>query len=159
MKGTVVFDFDDTLVDTASFKRLLADVTRPEDAVERMAQFVFPSAARVLGRLKEDGWKLALLTFGDRAWQEGKVGRSGLLPFFDHVLYTSEPKETCIPEIVAWMGPLVFVNDHGGELDALKARLPSAVMIAVRGVKPEPSGQDTPICQDLDEVYSIIARM
>lgn len=148
MKGTVVFDFDDTLADTVRFKGVL-------DA-SRMREFVFKDAASVLRRLKAEGWKLALLTLGDPGWQAWKVGGSGLLPFFDHVLYTAEPKATRVGELLAWPAPLVFVNDNGEEIDALRGLLPDCRMIALRGPKALPTSADVAVCADLEEVYSRI---
>lgn len=154
MMGTVVFDFDDTLADTVAFKRALADGL---DAVDRMADFVFPSAMALLSRLKADGWTLALLTLGDPAWQARKLERSGLLPSFDHVLCTAEPKVERLADILAWPHPLVFVNDNGAELDALQAALPGHRMIAVRGPKALPTAPVAAVCESLAEVYSRIA--
>lgn len=159
MKGTVVFDFDDTLADTVGFKAALAAAPRAEEVVERMAEFVFPGSVAILERLKAEGWTLALLTFGDPAWQEAKVTRSGLLPFFDHVIYTSEPKASRVSEYQAWPAPLVFVNDHGGELDALEALLPGAKMVAVRGPKPVPVSAAAVLCEDLEGVYNAVAGL
>jgi len=149
MKGTIVFDFDDTLADTARFKRTL-------DA-SRMRDFVFKDAAAVLQRLKDEGWKLALLTVGDPGWQAWKVAGSGLLPYFDHVLYTAEPKTTRVEDILAWPSPLVFVNDNGEEIDALRPLLPRCRMIAVRGPKALPKSADVAVCGGLEEVYRSIA--
>ena len=145
MKGTVVFDFDDTLADTVRFKRTLD--------VARMPEFVFKDAHAVLRRLKVDGWTLALLTVGDQGWQAWKVGGSGLLPFFDHVLYTAEPKASRLREILTWPKPLVFVNDNGEEIDALRDLLPDSKMIAVRGPKALPTRPGIAVCGDLEEVY------
>jgi FMN phosphatase YigB (HAD superfamily) len=159
MKGTVIFDFDDTLADTVSFKGALAKASRRDDVVTRMADFVFPQAKQVLGRLKEQGWKLALLTYGDPGWQRRKLAYTGLLPFFDFVLFTAEPKETKVAEFRAWPGPLVFVNDHGGELDALKKLLPDARLIGVRGPKAACADPDVPLCGSLEEVYKTVSLM
>ena len=145
MKGTVVFDFDDTLADTARFKKVL-------DA-SRMREFVFKDAVDVLTRLKREGWKLALLTVGDQGWQAWKVAGSGLLPYFDHILYTAAPKTTRLAEILAWDQPLVFVNDNGAEIDALRELLPESRMIALRGPKALPTTEDVVVCRDLEEVY------
>lgn len=157
MRGTVVFDFDDTLADTVSFKEALAAAPRVEDVVARMADFVFPQARGVLRRLKRHDWKLALLTFGDPVWQGSKLASAGLLPFFDYVLYTAEPKEMRASEFLAWPVPLVFVNDHGGEIDVLQRALPDARMIAVRGPKAVPADPNIPICGSLEEVYKTIS--
>lgn len=159
MKGTVIFDFDDTLADTAAFKAALAAAPRPEEVVMRMADFVFSGSEALLRRLKAEGWTLALLTFGDPEWQAAKVTRSGLLPHFDHVIYTSEPKTSRAAECSAWPAPLVFVNDHGGELDALGSLLPDAKLVALRGHKQLPDSAAVPICEGLEEVYNAIAGL
>lgn len=155
MKGTVVFDFDHTLADTERFKRIIAE-SGEAAAVERMGECVFPGAASVLGRLKASGWALALLTVGEPAWQMHKVASSGLLAYFDFAVYTAEPKETRVGEFESWPKPLVFVNDHGLELDALSAVLPDARMVAVRGPKPEPRSSGIPLCETLEDVYNVI---
>ncbi|HTK60506.1 MAG TPA: hypothetical protein VL283_04895 [Candidatus Baltobacteraceae bacterium] len=149
MKGTIVFDFDDTLADTARFKKVLD--------VSRMREFIFKDAAAVLKRLKGEGWELALLTVGDQGWQAWKVAGSGLLPYFDHILYTAEPKATRLEEILAWTPPLVFVNDNGAEIDALREVLPQSRMIALRGPKALPTCADVVVCGSLEEVYNSIA--
>lgn len=159
MKGTIIFDFDDTLADTVSFKAALAAASRADEVVSRMADFVFPNAKEVLGRLTRQGWKLALLTLGDLEWQQRKLAYTGLLPFFDYVLFTAEPKETQVAEFLTWPAPLVFVNDHGGELDALKKLLPDARLIAVRGPKAAPTDPSVPLCGSLEEVYKTVSMM
>jgi phosphoglycolate phosphatase-like HAD superfamily hydrolase len=159
MKGTVIFDFDDTLADTVSFKVALARTTRPDEVVARMSDFIFPLANDILGILAQDGWKLALVTFGDPTWQRRKLMSSGLLHFFDYVLFTAEPKVTQTAEFLKWPAPLVFVNDHGGELDALKKILPEAKLIAVRGPKAASVDPNVPLCGSLQEVYKNLAMM
>ncbi len=150
MKGTVVFDFDYTLADTTRFKEVLA--TSPE-SVSRMSEFLFEGASSVLSRLKADGWKLALLTLGEPAWQERKVRHSGLLEYFDYVLCTLEPKASRVEELLAWPAPLVFINDNGEEIDALRSVLPGCRMIAVRGPKALPTVEDVVVCGSMEEVY------
>ena len=85
------------------------------------------------------------------------MARSGLLRHFDHVLYTAEPKIERLREILAWPQPLVFVNDNGEEIDALRRVLPGSRMIAVRGPKALPADPSTVVCDGLEEVYSRIA--
>ena len=154
MKGTVVFDFDYTLADTAAFKAAMGDA--PDEAVRRMPEFLFDGAEALLRRLKAEGWTLALLTLGEPVWQRRKVDHSGLADHFDHVLCTAEPKAARIAEMLAWPAPLVFVNDNGEEIDMLKRVLPEARMIAVRGPKALPSVRGAILCGNLDEVYSAV---
>ena len=151
MKGTVVFDFDYTLADTARFKEALAE--SQDEAMRRMPEFLFDGAEDVLLRLKAEGWKLALLTLGEPGWQERKARHSGLLGHFDYVVCTAEPKSERVQEYLAWPEPLVFVNDNGEEIDALRAALPGCRMIALRGPKALPASPDVAVCASLEEVY------
>lgn len=153
MKGTVVFDLDYTLVDTARFKAVLAEA--PDEALARMPEFVFEGADAVLRRLKADGWKLALLTRGEPGWQEHKAVSAGLAPHFDHALYTAEPKTERLTDILAWEAPLVFVNDNGEEIDAMRGVLPDGRLIAVRGPKAPATLADA-TCGSLEEVYRCV---
>lgn len=150
MKGTVVFDFDYTLADTTRFKEALK--TSPA-AVSRMSEFLFEGAESVLRRLKADGWKLALLTFGEPVWQQRKAIHSGLIEYFDYVMCTAEPKASRLAELSAWPAPLVFVNDNGEEIDMMRRVLPHCRMIAVRGPKAMPTAPGVSVCANLEEVY------
>lgn len=158
MSGTVVFDFDYTLADTARFKAALAVNDDEEAVIGRMPEFVFPDAARVLGRLKKDGWRLALLTFGEPGWQRRKAARSGLMPLFEYAVFTAEPKSTRAEDMRRWPRPLVFVNDHGAEIDEMSRLLPEGRHIAVRGPKPGPSDPSVPVCASLEDVYKEILK-
>ena len=155
MRGTVVFDFDYTLADTGRFKEAIAR-SGEEAAIRRMADFVYPGARAVLDRLKASGWTLALLTVGEPEWQRRKVARSGLLTYFDHAVYTAEPKAERLSDMRPWPRPLAFVNDHGGELDAIGRVLPDAMRIALRGPKPLPADPSVPLCENLEEVYNTL---
>lgn len=157
MKGTVVFDFDYTLVDTARFKEELGTAGGADAILSRMAEFVLPGAPDLLRRLKAGGWKLALLTFGEPGWQGRKAACSDLLSLFDYVLCTAEPKAARTADFSAWPRPLVFVNDDGEEIDAMLPLLPEARFIAVRGPKPPSTHPDVPFCLSLEEVYEKIS--
>ncbi len=159
MRGTIVFDFDYTLADTRRFKEALAVSSDPSAVAARMRDFLFPDAIGVLDRLKADGWNLTLVTIGEPAWQESKVVGSGLVDYFSRVLYTSTPKEDHVEEYKTWPQPLFFVNDHGGEIDALSQVLPESRMIVVAGPKPLPSDPGVPICVTLEEVYKRISEV
>ncbi len=155
MKGTVVFDLDYTLFDTTLFKAVLAEHGEASAAV-RMPEFVFPGAFSVLDRLKAQGWKLALLTLGEPGWQEDKVRRAGLMDRFDYAVFTAKPKAECIAEFAPWPRPLVFVNDHGGEMDMMRHALPEATCIVLRSHKPAPSEPSIPVYETLEEIYHAI---
>lgn len=155
MRGTVIFDFDYTLFDTTRFKKAWVEIGLPA-ITDRMHEFVFPGVPKVLDHLKAQGWKLALLTLGEPGWQTYKVECSGLKERFDHVICTPNPKIERIADFADWPRPLIFVNDHGGELDRLQSLLPEARMIAVRSHKPLPTSPNIPICSSLDEIISVI---
>ncbi|MFA5854291.1 MAG: HAD family hydrolase [Patescibacteria group bacterium] len=159
MKGTIVFDFDYTLADTTRFKKALEIADDEAGVIERMSEFLFPESISVLTRLKEDGWNLTLVTIGDPAWQEKKVLSSGLHSYFEDIVYTAEPKETHAEKYAEWPQPLVFINDHGGELDAIAMVMPGARLIGMSGPKPLPSTQNVPVCGTLEEVYKVVANM
>lgn len=155
MKGTVVFDFDYTLADTTGFKVAMSESV--DKAVSRMPEFIFDGADSVLRRLRADGWKLALLTLGEPIWQERKVLSSGLLEYFDYLVYTPDSKTERVQEFSAWPSPLIFVNDNGEEIDAMLDVLPGCLMLAVPGPKATPKKPEVKFCGNLEEVYGIIS--
>lgn len=154
---TVVFDLDDTLLDTVRLKRDLA-FADADEIVLRSAEYLFPDALPVLERLRTEGCRLFLLTYGPEAWQRSKVRHAGLESRFDGLLFTETPKRDIADELRALDPPLVFVNDNGAEIDDLLPKLPDARFIAVRGPKPPPAAPGIPVCESLEEVCRAITE-
>jgi hypothetical protein len=146
---------DYTLFDTARFKAALLAM---DDAMvaANLRDFVFTGAFSSLERLKSAGWKLALLTLGEPSWQERKAVLCGLGERFDFTIFTAQPKETHVADFSSWPHPLVFVNDHGEELDRLKRALPDAKMLVIRSHKPPPVTPGIPTFQTLEEITEAI---
>ena len=94
------FDQNGDATRPALFYRLFGCFGRKVPSVAEMLAFwntVFPrfltpidGMFELLGRLREDGRKLALVTNGSPALQNGKIRRAGIRPCFDVVLVSGE---------------------------------------------------------------------
>jgi len=131
---------------------------RIDAVVSRAPEFLFPGAQSLLQRLRADGARLVLLTMGNAAWQKRKAARSGLMPFFSKAVFAPEGKEAVAHELKALKPPVVMVNDHGGEIDALQSRFRDFHMIGVRGPKQRPSDPAVPVLDDLESIYKEIRK-
>jgi putative hydrolase of the HAD superfamily len=70
---------------------ILADELADQYAVEReLAITPLPGAIDTLGRFRENGFRMALVTNGSSAFQRQKIERFGLAPFFDFILIEGE---------------------------------------------------------------------
>jgi phosphoglycolate phosphatase-like HAD superfamily hydrolase len=129
---------------------------RIDAVVARGADFLFAGAVPMLERLRSEEHGLVLFTHGNAAWQERKVNGAGLTPLFDRLMFAPENKERYVEGLRMLAPPLVFVNDHGGEIDALQAMMPDARFVAVRGPKPLPSDGTVVVCDDMASVYKAV---
>jgi phosphoglycolate phosphatase-like HAD superfamily hydrolase len=124
--------------------------------VARGVDFLFAGAVPMLERLRSEGHRLVLFTHVNAAWQERKVKGAGLAGLFDRMMFAPENKERYVEELRTLAPPLVFVNDHGGEIDILQTAMPEARFVAVRGPKHLPSDRTVIVCEDMASVYKAI---
>jgi hypothetical protein len=72
------------------------------------------------------------------------------------MMFAPENKERYVEELRTLAPPLVFVNDHGGEIDILQTAMPEARFVAVRGPKRLPSDRTVIVCEDMASVYKAV---
>jgi len=162
-KGELIRDFDALRYVTA----LRGDLTCTEaeaaakigDLSENMNEYFFPNAEWLLEKLKAEGHSLKLLTHGNIEWQKKKIANTGIKDVFDEIIYAPENKDDMKDALEVAEAPVVMVNDHGREIDALGMIFPAFHMIAVKGPKPPPSDQTIPVCADLINVYQEIKKL
>ena len=98
-----------------------------QQSTDRLHEFVCEDAIAFLGQLKQFGQQMILLTYGDPAFQELKVRKSGLADYFDQHLYVDLSKEDGIrsaldqkvDEETVW-----FINDKIEETKDVHAAIP-----------------------------------
>ena len=160
---TVVFDFDHTLIDSVRLRAVL-EAQGEAAALSRCGEFLFSGSADMLGRLRQRGAKLILLTFGQDVWQREKVRHAGIEHFFDEIITTEEAKHGLMDRFSQERPPVVFVNDNIDEVAAMRqaaAGIPGAAFIIKRGPK-EPSAEalasvgDLPVAESLAEVEALL---
>lgn len=80
-------------------------------------EFLYPDSTAFLQRHSQH--TLTLLSFGSPAWQERKIAGAHLTNLVDHCIVTNQPKADMLNQ---WVdeSELVFLNDRGSELAAMK---------------------------------------
>ena len=97
-----------------------------DSAFSDLSRYLFPDVLRFLNAARHRGFDLILLSFGDPAWQGYKVRASGLLRYFQDVVYTAkqEGKAALLDDIGLRYGELHAIDNNPADLDAMKARNP-----------------------------------
>ena len=82
------------------------EITNTINYLEVEGAILFPDAMDSINALKKIGYKLFLVTFGNREMQEKKIKVLGLERAFDEIIITENPrgKEKCFKEILAKYG-------------------------------------------------------
>jgi phosphoglycolate phosphatase-like HAD superfamily hydrolase len=109
-----------------------------DSAFSDLNRYLFPDVLRFLNAARHRGFDLILLSFGDPAWQGYKVRASGLLPYFQDVVYTAkqEGKAALLDDLGLCYGELHAVDNNPAELDAMKARSPGLLTHLICRVEP-----------------------
>lgn len=107
----------------------------------------FPGALETLGRLKEAGIRLALLSNGDGPTQRGKIERFALEGYFDHIQIEGEfgvgkPDERAFRNALAALG--VEPADAWMVGDNLEADILGAQQVGVHAIWVDPDGAGVP---------------
>jgi FMN phosphatase YigB (HAD superfamily) len=90
-----------------------------------LSRYVYADVVENLRRARNRGWELALVSFGDANWQQHKLVASGLAEWFgEHAFFTAThgSKAEVIERQFYEYEHVVFVDNRGAELDAIKAR-------------------------------------
>lgn len=110
-----ILDFDDTLFDTHSFKKMLPDL--PADLYtesEKIKPLLFPDTIPFLEFLQSTGQPVVLLSFGETNWQKMKIDITGIAKFFNSIYLTPDAKEETTDKILAEFEnekTIWFIND------------------------------------------------
>jgi predicted phosphatase len=95
-----ILDFDDTLFDTHSFKKILPSCSDLSQESEKIKNLLFPETVFFLEFLKQTSQPLVLLTFGEANFQKTKINITGIDKFFDLVCITPDAKEKAVDQIL-----------------------------------------------------------
>ncbi len=109
-----------------------------DSAFSDLSHYLFPDVLRFLNVARHRGFDLILLSFGDPAWQSYKVRASGLLPYFQDVIYTTkqEGKAALLDDLGLRYGELHAIDNNPAELDAMKVRDPELHTHLICRVEP-----------------------
>ncbi len=83
-------------------EKLCNEITNAINSMEIEGTILFPDTMDSINELKRIGYKLFLVTFGDREMQKKKINFLGLENAFDEIIITENPrgKEKCFKEIL-----------------------------------------------------------
>lgn len=115
-------------------------VNRPlDEAVDRiiavmndMRAHLYPDALPFLTFLQEHGVAVALVTLGNKRWQEEKIRQLDIAGFFDNIISTEQPKENLKLAFLESEESWLFIDDSPKELHSWKALYPRATFAHIR---------------------------
>ncbi|OGF23316.1 hypothetical protein A2Y83_00660 [Candidatus Falkowbacteria bacterium RBG_13_39_14] len=103
-----------------------------EKIKSRLDKYLFPEAEIVLKKLKSNGHKLLLLTYGDIKWQKYKVENLGIKKYFDNIAYTDQKKGKFDFRHIK-EDDVIIVNDNARECVEMSKHFPNARILLVEG--------------------------
>ena len=104
-----------------------------------LRRYLFPDAVSFLQSFDPLHTHLAILSFGNPDWQRFKVRASGIEPFFQNLFFTGAEysKADVVRSCAARYGEIVAIDNHPGELDAIRDAVPSARTFLINRVPEE----------------------
>lgn len=89
-------------------------------------KYLYEDVELFLKKAKEKGYKITLLSFGAPDWQNKKVFGVGLDKLVDLIKYTKKEgnKMKTIKELATNYDKVIFIDNNGVDLDAVRERLP-----------------------------------
>jgi len=113
---------------------LLARVRRLQEGARR---FLFKDVKPCLRLWRRRGYRLFLLTYGDRFFQREKLQGSGLGLFFERAIVTSDPyKIAMVQRLAGRDGHAVIIDDNFDALRRLRRRVRDLRTIHVERYRP-----------------------
>jgi len=143
----LLLDFDHTLFDSGRFRKSLCFETidhnfLPSRAMSilrllffryNLAQFLFPDTLHFLENHAEH--HRVLITYGNKIFQRLKVAKSGLMSYFDEMIYTGSIMKGDIAYskfVDRGKDPIVFLDDRVAQLASMKARCPHIIAVRIK---------------------------
>ncbi len=137
--GLVLKDYS---IENESLANCIAD---RYSAIKDEMLYVFPGAKETIGKIRDAGVKLALVTNGGSKSQRGKIERFGLSDLFDSVLIEEEQK-IGKPEAEVYRRALKYLNSSPEESwmvgDNLEWDVLSPQSIGIKGVWVNTKNED-----------------
>ena len=151
-----IVDFDDTLFDTDSLKKILAQSRQPEE--KELKELLFSDAPAFLHYLKTTNQKLILLSFGEFSFQSKKINATGIAKFFDEIIITPDGKELAVEKILKQFDDekdVWFVNDKIAETKKILEHFPDLKPV----LKKSPQFADEEYCSSLIPCFDTLTQI
>lgn len=130
---------------------------------EEALLYVYDDVDEHFQKLKAEGHKLYLLSWGDKDWQHKKIEHSGLMKHCEDIMTVQEVKADYLSKNHEQHECLVLIDDKPAELKAIKEAKPDLKMIRLRRDNGKYSGietpHDIPEAKNMAEVMKIVSEM
>jgi FMN phosphatase YigB (HAD superfamily) len=114
-----------------------------ERAIADTAEFLFPDVRDFLAALKEKGYQISILSFGDQSFQEKKINGTGIAEYVAKNIVTDKDKaEALQDEGIGTAEEVWFFDDRVHFIESVKRAFPTIKTVLVR--RPEGRFSDKP---------------
>jgi phosphoglycolate phosphatase-like HAD superfamily hydrolase len=104
-------------------------LSRIKKVVEQSYLYLYPTSVRFLQHLKKNGFRLILVTHGDKSFQMKKIKHSGIQKYFTKTIVSDRLKAITLKPLVKNYDEVFFISDHAGELKQVKTELPQLLPV------------------------------
>ena len=100
---------------------------------KKMRKYLYPEAIWFLKKMRKNGAKLVLLSYGNAKFQKMKIKNIKLEPFFDKVIITEKKKTKSVVKMVNnQKQKIFFIDDHPEEIKEIYQNCKNVIPIFIK---------------------------
>ncbi|MFA6190450.1 MAG: HAD hydrolase-like protein [Candidatus Staskawiczbacteria bacterium] len=129
------------------------------EAIKDTDKYLIDGAENTLSYLKEKGYKMVLMTFGDLQMQKPKVDNSRIKKYFEKIIYSEKDKSEneFLKELANSNEDVLIINDHAEQSLAMQKVIgPKAKIFLVKGPYAENTDHKETIHNNINELKNIL---
>ncbi len=129
------------------------------ESIKNTDDYLFGESEDTLSYLKNKGYKMILMTFGDLQMQKPKIENSRIKKYFDEIIYSEKEKteNDLLKELATSGEDVLIINDRAEQSLAMKEIIgPKAKIFLVKGPYSNDADHQENIHQSIKELKDIL---
>jgi phosphoglycolate phosphatase-like HAD superfamily hydrolase len=104
-----------------------------DELFTKIDNYLFDGVEKFLKECQKRGFKIVMLTFGDKLWQKKKINSSKIKQYFDQIIITDINKAAELSRLKSVRGKVIIINDNAKEMMMLNNFFKQARTFLLKG--------------------------